>query len=281
MRIRAPAKVNLSLRVVGKRRDGYHLIDTIMVPVSLYDEIEIKRAKRGAKLTVTCDDPSIPSGKDNLAYKAAVLLLGKDAARRPVSIHIKKRIPAGAGLGGGSSDAAAVLIGVNRLLKLGKSRRELMKIALKIGADVPFFILGRPARAQGIGERLTPIKRGRRLDLVIVYPDFPISTAWAYHRLAFKLTKNIGKTSLNRHVWPLRGRALELVNDLEKPVLRRYPKVARLKQRLAEAGAVGTLMSGSGSSVFGLFSSGDKAKKAFLRLEREDGIQAYLVRSLQ
>ena len=281
MRIRAPAKVNLSLRVVGKRRDGYHLIDTIMVPVSLYDEIEIKRAKPGAKLTVTCDDPAIPSGKDNLAYKAAALLLGKEAERRPVSIHIKKRIPAGAGLGGGSSDAASVLIGVNRLLNLRKSRSELMRMAAKIGADVPFFILGRPARARGIGERLTPIKTDRRLDLVIVYPDFPISTVWAYHNLRFKLTKNLQKTSLNRQVWPLRSRALELINDLEQPVLRRYPRVARLKRKLAEAGAVGTLMSGSGSSVFGLFSSGDKAKKAFLRLEREDGIQAFLVRSLQ
>jgi 4-diphosphocytidyl-2-C-methyl-D-erythritol kinase len=281
MRIRAPAKVNLSLRVVGKRRDGYHLIDTIMAPVSLYDEITIARGKPGAKLTVTCDDPAIPSGKNNLAYKAAALILGNEAARRPVSIHIKKRIPAGAGLGGGSSDAAASLIGVNRLLRLRKSPDELMKIGAQIGADVPFFILGRPARARGIGEQLTPLKTRQPLWLVIIYPGFQVSTAWAYHSLDFKLTKNSGKTSLNRHVWPLRGRAMELVNDLEKPVLRRYPKVARLKQRLAEEGAVGTLMSGSGSSVFGIFSSGDKAKKAFLRLEREDGIQAYLVRSLQ
>jgi len=281
MRMRAPAKVNLSLRVVGKRRDGYHLIDTIMVPVSLYDEITIKRSKPGAKLTVACDDPRIPSGKRNLAYKAAELLLARDAAKRPVSIDIKKRIPPGAGLGGGSSDAAAVLIGLNRLLKLGKNRSQLMKIAVKIGADVPFFILGRPARARGIGERLRPIKMARRLYLVIVYAGFPISTAWAYHSLHFKLTKNRGKTSLNRHVWPLRGRALELVNDLEKPVLRRYPKVARLKRRLAEEGAIGTSMSGSGSSVFGIFSSGDEAKKAFLRIDREDGVKAFLVRSLR
>src|SRR5215467_14483811 len=146
MRIRAPAKVNLGLRVVGKRRDGYHLIDTIMAPVSLYDEITIKRAKPGAKLTVVCDDPKIPSGKRNLAYQAAKLLLGKDAPRRPVAIHIKKRIPAGAGLGGGSSDAAAVLVGLNRLLRLKKTRRKLMALGTKLGADVPFFIYGRPAR---------------------------------------------------------------------------------------------------------------------------------------
>ncbi|HTM09269.1 MAG TPA: 4-(cytidine 5'-diphospho)-2-C-methyl-D-erythritol kinase [Verrucomicrobiae bacterium] len=281
MRIRAPAKVNLSLRVVGKRRDGYHLIDTIIVPVSLYDEIEIARGEPGTKLTVTCDDPKIPSGGRNLAYQAATLLLGKDAARRPVSIHIRKRIPAGAGLGGGSSDAAAVLAGLNRLLRLRKSRRELMRLAPRIGADVAFFIRGGPARARGIGERLGAVQLPRRLWLVIVYPGFPISTAWAYRSLSFKLTKNIEKSSLNRQVWAPRGGAPELVNDLEKPVFRRYPKVARLKARLAEAGAAGTLMTGSGSAVFGIFSSGDKARKAFLRLEREDGIQAFLVRSLR
>jgi 4-diphosphocytidyl-2-C-methyl-D-erythritol kinase len=281
MRIRAPAKVNLSLRVVGKRRDGYHLIDSIMVPVSLYDEIEIKRARPGAKLSVACDDPKIPSGEKNLAYKAAALLLGKDAAKTPVAIHIRKRIPAGAGLGGGSSDAAAVLVGVNRLLRLKKSRRQLLRLAGRIGADAPFFVLGRPARARGIGERLEPLKSPGRLWLVVVYPGFPISTAWAYRSLSFKLTKNIEKTSLNSFVRPLHVGAIDLVNDLEKPVFRRYPKVARLKRKLAEAGAAGTLMSGSGSSVFGIFSSGDKARKAFLRLQRENGLQTFLVRSLR
>ena len=281
MGIRAPAKVNLSLRVVGKRRDGYHLIDTIMAPVSLYDEIEIARARPGAKISVTCDDPKIPAGEKNLAYKAAALLLGKDAAKTPVAIHIKKRIPAGAGLGGGSSDAAAVLVGLNRLLRLKKSRRQLLRLAAKIGADVPFFIIRRPARARGIGERLKPLKSPGRLWLIIAYPGFPVSTAWAYRSLSFKLTKNIVKTSLNRHVWPLRGSTFELVNDLEKPVFRRYPKVARLKRKLAEAGAAGTLMSGSGSSVFGIFSSGDKARRAFLCLQRENGVQAFLVRSLR
>src|ERR1043166_7237929 len=128
MRIRAPATGNLSLRVVGKRRDGYHLIDTIIAPVSLYDEIEIARARPRAKLSVACDDPKVPSGEKNLAYKAAALLLGKDAAKYPVAIHIKKRIPAGAGLGGGSSDAAAVLVGLNRLLKLKKNRRQLLRL---------------------------------------------------------------------------------------------------------------------------------------------------------
>jgi 4-diphosphocytidyl-2-C-methyl-D-erythritol kinase len=207
--------------------------------------------------------------------------LGKDIARYPVAIHIKKRIPAGAGLGGGSSDAAAVLVGVNRLLRLRKTRAQILRLAAKIGADVPFFVLGRPARARGIGERLTALKSPRRLWLVIVYPGFPVSTAWAYRSLSFKLTKNIEKTSLNSFVRPLPGSAMELVNDLEKPVFRRYPKVERLKKKLAGEGAAGTLMSGSGSSVFGIFSSEDKARRAFLRLQRENGVQAFLVRSLR
>src|ERR1043166_984464 len=173
MRIRAPAKVNLSLRVVGKRRDGYHLIDTIIAPVSLYDEIEIARARPGAKLSVACDDPKVPAGEKNLAYKAAALLLGKDAAKYPVAIHIKKRIPAGAGLGGGSSDAAAVLGGLNRLLKLKKNRRQRLRLAAKIGPGVPFFVLGRPARARGIGERLKPLKSARRLWLFVAFFGVP------------------------------------------------------------------------------------------------------------
>ncbi|MGH7767026.1 MAG: 4-(cytidine 5'-diphospho)-2-C-methyl-D-erythritol kinase [Candidatus Binatia bacterium] len=283
MRIRAPAKINLSLRVVGKRRDGYHLLDTIMIPVGLYDEIEITRPKRRhatKALTVTCDHPLVPSGKRNLAYRAAELLLGKRAAREPLHIHIRKNIPVGAGLGGGSSDAAAVLLGLNRLFRLKKSRRKLLSRAASLGADVPFFIYGRPARARGIGDEIHPLRTGRRFWLVILYPGFPISTSWVYRNLSYTLTKGIENTSLN---FPVRSRKElvgSLVNDLEKVVFRRYPKAAFLKKRLLQEGAAGALMSGSGSSVFGIFFAGDKARKAFLRLRKEDGTQAYLVRSL-
>jgi 4-diphosphocytidyl-2-C-methyl-D-erythritol kinase len=283
MRIRAPAKINLSLRVVGKRRDGYHLLDTIMIPVGLYDEIEITRPKRrhAAKgLTVTCDYPPVPSGKRNLAYRAAEQLLGKRAVREPIHIHIRKNIPVGAGLGGGSSDAAATLLGLNRLLHLKKTRRELLSVAALLGADVPFFIRGRPARALGIGDQLHPLRSRRRFWVVILYPGFPVSTRWAYRNLSFTLTKGIENTSLNFSAHSRKELARSLVNDLEKVVLRRYPKVAFLKKRLLQEGAVGTLMSGSGSSVFGIFFTGAKARKAFARLRKEDGIEAYLVRSL-
>jgi len=284
MRIRAPAKINLSLRVVGKRRDGYHLLDTLMIPIGLYDEIEITRPKNRRQaangLTVTCDHPLVPSGKRNLAYQAAELLLGQRATREPLHIHIRKKIPVGAGLGGGSSDAAATLLGLNRLFRLKKTRRELLSLAASLGADVAFFIRGRPARALGIGDEIHPLRSRRRFWVVILYPCFPVSTRWAYRNLSYTLTKGIENTSLN---FPARNRkelARSLVNDLEKVVFRRYPKVAFLKKRLLQEGAAGALMSGSGSSVFGIFFTGDKARKAFARLRKEDGIQAYLVRSL-
>jgi 4-diphosphocytidyl-2-C-methyl-D-erythritol kinase len=266
---------------VGKRRDGYHLLDTVMVPVSLYDEIEISRQKSNRHrkgLTVTCDHPLVPSGKRNLAYQAAALVLGKRAQREPVHIHIDKKIPVGAGLGGGSSDAAATLLGLNRLFHLKKPRRELLAMAASLGADVPFFIRGHPARARGIGDEIKPLRSFRPLWIIILYPGFAVSTAWTYRNL--KLTKDIENTSLN---FVLRARARlarELVNDLEKAVFRRYPQVASLKKKLVQEGAAGALMSGSGSSVFGIFLDGDRARKAFLRLRKEDGIQAYLVRSL-
>lgn len=281
MRIRAPAKINLRLRVVGKREDGYHLLDTVMVPVGLYDEIEIKRAKKGKKgLTVTCNHPLVPSGRENLAYKAAALLIEKKGIGAPVHIRIKKRIPVGAGLGGGSSDAAATLIGLDRLFRLKCPKREMLSLAASLGADVPFFIHGTPARARGSGELLSPLSSFPKLWLVILYPGFPVSTAWVFRHLDLKLTKDIGNTSINS----LQGRPERikrfLINELEGVTFQRYPRVAYLKERLLQEGAAGALMSGSGSSVFGIFSTGQAASKAFRRLRKEKGVRAYLVRSL-
>lgn len=285
MKIRAPAKVNLSLRVVGKRKDGYHLLDTIMVPVDLYDEIKITRPKslRPGKghLQVTCNHPLVPSGKGNLTYQAASLLLTKKGVLEPVHIHIRKRIPVGAGLGGGSSDAAATLQGLDRLFRLGCKRKEMLSLAVSLGADVPFFIYLRPARARGIGERLRPLPFFPRLWMVILYPGFPLSTRWVYQHLHFsKLTKAIENTKINFSLGDAEELKRLLVNDLERVAMRRYPRIAFLKKRLIQEGAAGALMSGGGSSVFGIFPSGQSAKEAFHRLRKEDGVQAYLVRSL-
>jgi 4-diphosphocytidyl-2-C-methyl-D-erythritol kinase len=286
VKIRAPAKINLRLRVVGRRLDGYHLIDTILLPVSLYDEINIDQRWKIGKttrrnyLSVTCDNPSVPEGKKNLAYKAASMLLDEQDIDYSVRIHIRKRIPVGAGLGGGSTDAAATLIGLNRLFRLGDTSAQLEKLALTLGADVPFFIRGVPARARGIGERLTPLHRVPRLWLIILYPNLPVATAWVYNKLHAKLTKAIVNTSINLALGsPARFRKL-LVNDLETVTMGRYPRIGLLKEELLEQGAVGALMSGSGSSVFGVFPSRRSAEQAFRRLRKEKGVQAFLVRAL-
>lgn len=288
MKIRAPAKINLSLRVVGKRRDGYHLLDTIMLPVSLYDELEIRkiRSPLGNKKTkdgiieVSCDHPLIPDGEKNIVHRAARLIMRRADKYEQIHIHIRKRIPVGAGLGGGSTDAAATLIGLNRLLKLRFSVARLEKLALSLGADVPFFIRARPARARGIGERLYRLRGIPRFWLVIVYPGFPVSTAWAFKKLPPTLTKPPVNTSIPTSLKRFDRLANLLVNDLESVTLKRYPKITLLKERLLHQGAAGGLMSGSGSSVFGIFSSRLEALKALRRLRQEEGCQAFLVHVL-
>ena len=288
MKIRAPAKINLTLRVVGKRADGYHLLDTIMLPVSLFDELDIRKALRGGTkkrgavplITITCDHPSVPRDETNLAYREAALLLAGAPNSQPIEIHIRKRIPVGAGLGGGSTDAAATLVGLNRLLKLCLATKQLEKIALQIGADVPFFIRGRPARARGIGERLSNIRQVPRLWLVILYPGLAVSTAWVYQNLRLKLTKPSVNTSIGTSLKSFVKLNGLLTNDLEAVTIKRYPEIGVLKHRLARAGAQAVLMSGSGSSVFGIFGSKRKAQNAYRRLRNEEGAQTFLVRVL-
>jgi 4-diphosphocytidyl-2-C-methyl-D-erythritol kinase len=287
VKIRAPAKINLRLRVIGKRADGYHLIDTIMLPVSLYDEIEIIAGKKIGKktalkdrLAVRCDDPWVPRGKKNLAYQAALHLLSREKIDRQVHIRIHKRIPIGAGLGGGSTDAAATLLGLNRLLRLGYTSKRLEEMSLALGADVPFFIKAVPARARGIGERLRPLRGVPRLWLIILYPNFPVSTAWVYRNLPSKLTKAIANTSMNLSPGSPANLSKLLVNDLETVTMGRYPRIGLLKEELARQGAVGTLMSGSGSSVFGIFPSRRSAQCAWRRLRKDKGVQTFLVRVL-
>jgi len=285
VRIRAPAKINLSLRVVGRREDGYHLLDTIMLPVSLYDEIEIRKSKAktksaGARIKISCADPLVPRGEQNIVFGAARLLLPRLDERLRIHIHIRKRIPVGAGLGGGSTDAAATLVGLNRLFKLGLSDAHLEKLALSLGADVPFFIRSRPARALGIGERLFRLAGLPQIWIVIIYPGFPISTAWVYKNLATKLTKPRVNTSIAASLKSLDKLAGLLVNDLESVTLDRYPRIRLFKDKLLREGAAGGLMSGSGSAVFGIFNSKTKAQKAFHRLRNEEGVDAFLVHVL-
>lgn len=283
MKIRAPAKINLGLRVVGKRADGYHLLDTIVVAITLFDELEIKKrkpdkskGKQVAQLRVTCDHPLVPRGEKNLAYRAASLLLHEAGVTAPLDIHIRKRIPVGAGLGGGSTDAAAALVGITRLLKLHFSPRRLEKLAACLGADVPFFIRARPVRARGIGDRLTPLKRVPPWWLVILYPGFPVSTAWVYGNLRLNLTKSRANTKLSTLLTSAPKFADLLVNDLEGVTVKRYRRIKRLKDSLIELGAARALMTGSGSAVFGIFGSREKAKMAYRKLRKTNDIQVLL-----
>jgi 4-diphosphocytidyl-2-C-methyl-D-erythritol kinase len=285
VKIRAPAKINIGLRVVGKRIDGYHLIDTIMAPVSLYDEIYITKVaqkfRRSRSLfTVTCDNPAVPRGAENLVYRAASVILEGVAINKPVKIHIQKKIPVGAGLGGGSSDAAATLVGLNRFLGLDHSRQQLEKLGLSLGTDVPFFIGGKPARARGVGERLSPIKSLPWNWAVIIYPGFSVATDWVYRNFEAKLTKPMANTSIISPLKKRSGQRKLLVNDLETVTLARYPRINSLKRKLIDEGAAGALMSGSGSAVFGLFDSRGNAERAFTHLQKEDAVETFLVRLL-
>ncbi len=285
MKIRAPAKINLTLRVVGQRADGYHLIDSIMVPVSLYDEIEIRKGGRAVRrqarademIQISCDHPAVPLGKENIVYRAAERIMKKAGKWQPVWIRIRKRIPVGAGLGGGSTDAAATLLGMNRLLRLHLPASELEKIGLSLGADVPFFIRRRPARARGIGERLEPLRGLPRFWAVIVFPGFPVSTAWVYGKLRVKLTKRTVNTSIANPPKNFDELTNILVNDLETVALKQYPAIGLLKDGLLREGAARVLMSGSGSSVFGIFKSQRAARVGYRRMRKEEGAQAFLV----
>ena len=250
-----PAKVNLYLRIVGRRADGYHLLDSLMVPVNLYDELTIAASSSQPEIVVTCDDPTIPGDATNLAYKAAALLCRETGIQAKISIALRKFIPAGAGLGGGSSDAAAVLKGLNLLLSLRLAEDQLCALAARLGADVPFFIPCRPAKVTGIGEILAAVPPLPSRWLVIVVPPFGVSTPWAYRRFDELPLAGMPPVDVSRQ-WLVNQWAVELlINDLEQAVLPEYPQIGRIKAHLLRLGAEGALMSGSGSAVFGVFQS--------------------------
>lgn len=258
------AKVNLRLDVLGKRADGYHDIRTVLQKVSLKDELRIAISKSGIK--VACDNRLVPVNEGNLAYTAAQAMLNRYDIKDGVHISIKKNIPVAAGLGGGSSNAASTLVGINQLFGLGVSTPDLMKMGSDIGADVPFFIFGETALATGIGDRLKSIEMIPKLWLLIITPDIQISTAWAYRNLRMGLTSKPINISIPNCINHLTEIITILSNDLEKVVIPRYPVIQRIKEELLDKGAQGSLMSGSGSTVYGIFLSEDEAKEAYVQL---------------
>ena len=245
MQVLAPAKINLSLKILSRREDGFHEIETLIAPVSLHDEITIERKKSGQGIDFHCDDPSVPRGEDNLVVRVAKSFFAATKLTPAVSIELKKKIPHGAGLGGGSSDAAATLLALNRLFETKLSREELAKLGSEIGSDVPFFIFESAATCRGRGELVTPGPLPEQLSILLLKPDFVVATAWAYSRwhdsreipdVTYAAQEFAGQT---------------FVNDLERPVFEKFVFLAELKMwllRQPEVGAV--LMSGSGSTVF-------------------------------
>jgi len=264
IKFKTPAKINLGLHIHGKREDGFHELETIFQMVSLYDDVELELLSSGIKLE--CDSPGVPTDDTNLAYKAANLLRQSyQVEDKGVSIRLKKNIPFGAGLGGGSGNAAGVLMGLNHLWNLKIEREKLSELAAELGSDVPFFLTSPCALGMGRGEKLKALKPCAKFQVLLVFPGFPVATSWVYQNLKLKLTKrenNISILRKNLSLSDITSLGSQLYNDLEPLVIQRFPEVQVVKDELGAWGALGVLLSGSGSTVFGIFDDPDKARVA-------------------
>lgn len=245
MQLHAPAKVNLSFRIRGRRADGFHEIETLMARVSLQDTLTITRRDDAEKVNFVCDDKSLPTGEDNLVVRAARLFFQATNAQECVRIELQKRIPHGAGLGGGSSDAATTLLGLNRMFESPLSKERLRELAAEIGSDVPFFIFESAAKCSGRGELVEPVKLESPLRLLLLKPTFGVPTPWAFGR--WKDSRQLPGISYLEQEFL----GLKLVNDLERPVFEKHVFLARMKMWLLAQSEVGAaIMSGSGSTLF-------------------------------
>jgi 4-diphosphocytidyl-2-C-methyl-D-erythritol kinase len=285
LRLPSFAKINLGLEVLGVRQDGYHELRTIFQTIDLRDDVEIRG--RGREVTVQCDHPRVPAGQQNLAWRAASELRRYAKRADGVEIRIAKRIPVAGGLGGGSSNAAAVLLGLDRLWGLGLGPDGLHPIARRIGADVPYFLIGGTALGLARGDEVYPLRRQFRMHVVVVDPGRPISTAAVFSRLDRSLTPRENSHRIFRFI----SRDLEgagtafpiLANDLERAALEEAPdlaeQVGRIRGMLVREGAVSASLSGSGSSFFGLFDDPQRARRAHAALAAE-GLHAFRCRTL-
>lgn len=279
MEISSPAKINLFLQVTGIRPDGYHELNTLMCGIGIRDHIRLDFD--AAETSVSCAHPDVPEDSFNTAFKAARLYFETAGIKGGVSIRIEKKIPVGAGLGGGSSNAAAVLKGLNARFGNRFSGKELMAMGRRIGADVCFFISGRPALAAGIGDVLTPFDRLAAFPLVVVYPSIPVSTAEVYKRYNLGLTKIEKKPK--KSIFELNWKKTDSVclhNDLEEAGFSICPESRRAKEALLRHEAAAALMSGSGSAVFGLYNTLENAGKAYAALSEDGTWQVFLTRLL-
>lgn len=254
--LRARAKVNLTLDVVERLQDGYHRVEMVLHRLDLADRVKITAGSGKGPIRVESDSPLVPEGRANIAYRAAQLIRDQYGIDSSITVSIEKNIPVAAGLGGGSADAAAVIEGLSMLFGLDLDTAGMMRLGALLGADVPFCFMAGPALAQGKGEVLTPIPSAAVLDLLLVKPDFPVSTAWAYKNLRLSsITKrpdNPGMVSALAKGDKERI-ASGMVNVLEGVTALRFPEILRIKEQMMERGALGAVMSGSGPTVVGLF----------------------------
>jgi 4-diphosphocytidyl-2-C-methyl-D-erythritol kinase len=274
----AAAKVNLTLDVGGKRPDGYHEVLSVIQTIDLWDILYCEKVAQG--ITVSCSSPEVPSGPENLVYRALELLAARFSGG--LRVEVRKQIPVAAGLGGGSSDAAAALQAASLLYSLELKKEDLLSYAARIGSDVPFFILGGTALARGRGEIVEPLPEIPQLWLVLVKPGFGVSTREVYSRFRLEEKKEKRTPALLAALEQRDRRSFleALGNDLEGVVLSCYPEVAIWKKRLLDLGAEKALVSGSGPTVFGIFPGEKEAEKARKELSKEKGITVFLCKTV-
>jgi len=264
----APAKINLSLKVLDRRSDGFHEIETFIAPISLCDEIIVEQRSGKQQIALRCDDPSVPKGEDNIVVRAAKVFFEETKVSGGIAIVLKKRIPHGAGLGGGSSDAASTLLALNELFETNFPREALAKMAEMIGSDVPFFIFQSAAVCKGRGELVSPTRLREQLSMLLLKPEFGVPTQWAYSR--WRDSREIPGVSYGVQEFTQQS----FVNDLERPVFEKFVFLAQIKLWLLKQPEVGAaLMSGSGSTVFAVLRSNVDAdllaKRAKAKLDPE------------
>jgi len=273
----SPAKINLYLRIIGKRPDGYHELETVMLPLDFGDQITLQSRKAG--VTLACDDPRLPTDDSNLALRAARTLAEAYGTKQGAKISLTKCTPLAAGLGGGSSNAATALLGLNRLWKLKASSKKLHTLAASLGSDINFFMAGGAALCSGRGEKIEPIPCKFSGAILLVNPGFGISTKWAYESWAkataeSRLTAPPPEVSLLLRALAdddLAGVSRALFNSLEAPSIRKFPVLELIKDAMLDGGAVGALMSGSGATVFGLFPNAKLAKTSARKVREQFG----------
>ena len=275
-RVRAPAKLNLGLRILDRRADGYHEIETVFLPLALFDTLDVEFG--GDRVVLETDDPGLPVGADNLAVRAAERTCGALGVGPGVAIRLAKRIPVAAGLAGGSSDAAAVILGLESLAGRRLAGAERAALALGLGADVPFFLNPRPAVGRGRGERLEPLPGVPEMWWLLVAFPFPVSTAVAYRAAASELTLPRQGSSIAALLGPA-GVLSQPRNDLETVVARLHPEISATRRALERAGALVTGMTGSGPTVYGSFPDREAAERASRSGELPAGARAIPVAS--